>query len=117
MIVKRAPYVDLVFGPQTLHRLPDMIRARRQSGVPQVDISFRKSKNSITSRRPRSRGRGLRFDHGRLLQVLFVLRGAVHRGEEISRPFDDVLTEVAGLARKASRKSPCSGRTSMPIAA
>jgi tRNA-2-methylthio-N6-dimethylallyladenosine synthase len=39
-IVRRAPYVDLVFGPQTLHRLPDMIRARRSSGVPQVDITF-----------------------------------------------------------------------------
>src|SRR6476659_8096878 len=39
-IVKRAPYVDLVFGPQTLHRLPELIRARRDSGQPQVDISF-----------------------------------------------------------------------------
>src|SRR5205809_1866549 len=39
-IVARAPYVDLVFGPQTLHRLPQMIRARRASGKPQVDISF-----------------------------------------------------------------------------
>jgi tRNA-2-methylthio-N6-dimethylallyladenosine synthase len=39
-IVRRAPYVDLVFGPQTLHRLPDMIRARRETGVAQVDISF-----------------------------------------------------------------------------
>src|SRR5690606_24330786 len=39
-IVKRAPYVDLVFGPQTLHRLPELIRARRESGKPQVDISF-----------------------------------------------------------------------------
>src|SRR5688500_19277336 len=39
-IVKRAPYVDLVFGPQTLHRLPELIRARRESGKSQVDISF-----------------------------------------------------------------------------
>src|SRR3546814_9263567 len=39
-IVKRAPYVDLVFGPQTLHRLPELIRARRETGTPQVDISF-----------------------------------------------------------------------------
>ena len=39
-IIKRAPYVDLVFGPQTLHRLPELIRERRASGVPQVDISF-----------------------------------------------------------------------------
>ena len=39
-ILKRAPYVDLVFGPQTLHRLPDMIDARRASGAPQVDVSF-----------------------------------------------------------------------------
>src|SRR5688572_27406535 len=39
-IVRRAPYVDIVFGPQTLHRLPALIRARRESGRPQVDISF-----------------------------------------------------------------------------
>src|SRR5512140_1235289 len=39
-IVKRAPYVDVVFGPQTLHRLPHLIRARRETGLPQVDISF-----------------------------------------------------------------------------
>ena len=52
-IVKRAPYVDVVFGPQTLHRLPDLIKSRQSSGSSQVDISFRKSKNSTTSRRPR----------------------------------------------------------------
>src|SRR5450759_1779227 len=39
-IVKRAPYVDLVFGPQTLHRLPELLKARRLTGRPQVDISF-----------------------------------------------------------------------------
>ncbi len=47
-IVKRAPYVDLVFGPQTLHRLPDMIRARREQNRPQIDISFPEIENSTT---------------------------------------------------------------------
>ena len=50
-IVKRAPYVDVVFGPQTLHRLPDLIERRRAEGRSQVDISFRKSRNSTPCRR------------------------------------------------------------------
>jgi tRNA A37 methylthiotransferase MiaB len=52
-IVERAPYVDVVFGPQTLHRLPALIRARRATGVPQVDISFPRSRSSTTCRRRR----------------------------------------------------------------
>jgi tRNA-2-methylthio-N6-dimethylallyladenosine synthase len=100
-IIKRAPYVDVVFGPQTLHRLPEMIRARRHSGISQVDISFPEIE---------------KFDH---LPPAKVEGGAAYvsimegcskycsycvvpytRGEEISRPFDDVLTEVAGLAQQ-----------------
>ena len=98
-IVARAPYVDLVFGPQTLHRLPEMIRARRRSGVPQVDIRFPEIE---------------KFDHLPPPSVdgasafVSIMEGCSKycsfcvvpytRGEEFSRPFDDVLTEVADLA-------------------
>ena len=98
-IVRRAPYVDLVFGPQTLHRLPAMIRARRESGVPQVDISFPEIE---------------KFDHlppprvERASAFVSIMEGCSKycsfcvvpytRGEEVSRPFDDVLTELADLA-------------------
>jgi tRNA-2-methylthio-N6-dimethylallyladenosine synthase len=98
-IVERAPYVDLVFGPQTLHRLPQLIDARRASGRAQVDISFPEIE---------------KFDHLPPARVegasafVSVMEGCSKycsycvvpytRGEEVSRPFDDVLTEVAGLA-------------------
>jgi tRNA-2-methylthio-N6-dimethylallyladenosine synthase len=98
-IVRRAPYVDLVFGPQTLHRLPAMIRARRESGVPQVDISFPEIE---------------KFDHlppprvDRASAFVSIMEGCSKycsfcvvpytRGEEVSRPFDGVLTELADLA-------------------
>ena len=98
-IVSRAPYVDVVFGPQTLHRLSDLLAERRKTGVSQVDISFPEIE---------------KFDH---LPASRQTRGSAYvsimegcskycsycvvpytRGEEVSRPFDDVLTEVAGLA-------------------
>jgi tRNA-2-methylthio-N6-dimethylallyladenosine synthase len=98
-IVKRAPFVDLVFGPQTLHRLPQMIAARRASGRPQVDISFPEVE---------------KFDHLPPARVdgvsafVSIMEGCSKycsfcvvpytRGEEVSRPLDDVLTEVAELA-------------------
>jgi tRNA-2-methylthio-N6-dimethylallyladenosine synthase len=98
-IVARAPYVDVVFGPQTLHRLPAMISARRQSGLPQVDIRFPEIE---------------KFDHLPPPSVdgasafVSIMEGCSKycsfcvvpytRGEEFSRPFDDVLTEVADLA-------------------
>jgi len=104
-IVKRAPYVDVVFGPQTLHRLPQLIRARRQSGKPQIDISFPEVE---------------KFDHlppGRVEGVtafVSIMEGCSKycsfcvvpytRGEEISRPFDDVLTEVAELAAQGVKE-------------
>ena len=78
-IVSRAPYVDLVFGPQTLHRLPRMIDKRRASGRAQVDISFpgnRKVRPSAAG--ARRRPERVRVDHGRLQQVLQLLRRAVH---------------------------------------
>jgi tRNA-2-methylthio-N6-dimethylallyladenosine synthase len=98
-IVKRAPYVDVVFGPQTLHRLPELIQARRSTGRSQVDISFPEIE---------------KFDHLPPAKVdgasayVSIMEGCSKycsycvvpytRGEEVSRRFDDVLAEVAGLA-------------------
>jgi tRNA-2-methylthio-N6-dimethylallyladenosine synthase len=104
-IVARAPYVDLVFGPQTLHRLPALMEARRASGKPQVDISFPEME---------------KFDHLPPARVegvtafVSVMEGCSKyctfcvvpytRGEEVSRPFDNVLTEVAELAEQGVRE-------------
>ena len=104
-IVERAPYVDLVFGPQTLHRLPQMIDARRTAGRAQVDISFPEIE---------------KFDHLPPARVdgasafVSIMEGCSKycsycvvpytRGEEVSRPFEDVLTEVAGLADQGVRE-------------
>jgi tRNA-2-methylthio-N6-dimethylallyladenosine synthase len=98
VIVKRAPYVDLVFGPQTLHRLPEMLKQRRSTGRSQVDISFPEIE---------------KFDHMPPAKVegatafVSIMEGCSKycsycvvpytRGEEVSRNFDDVLAEVAGL--------------------
>jgi tRNA-2-methylthio-N6-dimethylallyladenosine synthase len=100
-IVSRAPYVDVVFGPQTLHRLPALIEARRSSGRSQVDIRF----PSIE-----------KFDHLPPARVegasafVSIMEGCSKyctfcvvpytRGEEVSRPFEDVLTEIAELAQQ-----------------
>jgi tRNA-2-methylthio-N6-dimethylallyladenosine synthase len=98
-IVRRAPYVDLVFGPQTLHRLPAMIRARRESGAPQVDISFPEIEKF--DRLPPSRVDGasafVSIMEGCSKYCSFCVVPYT-RGEEVSRPFDDVLTEIADLA-------------------
>ncbi len=98
-IVARAPYVDLVFGPQTLHRLPELMQARRRSGEPQVDISFPEVEKF--DRLPPARVAGP-------VAFVSVMEGCSKyrsfcvvpytRGEEISRPFEDVLAEIAGLA-------------------
>ncbi len=98
-IIERAPYVDVVFGPQTLHRLPDMLNRREAQKRPQVDISFPEIE---------------KFDHLPPARVdgasafVSIMEGCSKycsycvvpytRGEEVSRPFDDVLVEVAGLA-------------------
>ncbi len=98
-IIKRAPYVDIVFGPQTLHRLPQLLEQRRVQARPQVDISFPEIE---------------KFDHLPPARVegasafVSIMEGCSKycsycvvpytRGEEVSRPFDDVLVEVAGLA-------------------
>ena len=104
-IIKRAPYVDLVFGPQTLHRLPDMIDARRASGKPQVDISFPEIEKFDRLPEPRAEGP---------TAFVSIMEGCSKycsycvvpytRGEEISRPFDDVIVEVAQLAAQGVRE-------------
>ena len=98
-IIKRAPYVDVVFGPQTLHRLPELLAKREREGRSQVDISFPEIE---------------KFDHLPPARVegasafVSIMEGCSKycsycvvpytRGEEINRPMDDVLVEVAGLA-------------------
>jgi tRNA-2-methylthio-N6-dimethylallyladenosine synthase len=98
-IVRRAPYVDVVFGPQTLHRLPQMIADRRATGRPQVDITFPEIEKFDHLPPPRVDG---------VSAFVSIMEGCSKycsfcvvpytRGEEVSRPFDDVLTEVADLA-------------------
>ena len=98
-IIKRAPYVDVVFGPQTLHRLPELLNARKALDKPQVDISFPEIE---------------KFDHLPPAKVdgasafVSIMEGCSKycsycvvpytRGEEVNRPFEDVLVEIAGLA-------------------
>ena len=98
-IVQRAPFVDVVFGPQTLHRLPAMIRARRESGTPQVDISFPEIEKFDHLPPPRVEGASafVSIMEGCSKYCTFCVVPYT-RGEEVSRPFDDVLTEVADLA-------------------
>jgi tRNA-2-methylthio-N6-dimethylallyladenosine synthase len=104
-IVKRAPYVDLVFGPQTLHRLPQLIEAQRASGLPQVDISFPEIEKFDCLPEPRAEGP---------TAFVSIMEGCSKycsycvvpytRGEELSRPFDDVIVEVAKLAAQGVRE-------------
>jgi tRNA-2-methylthio-N6-dimethylallyladenosine synthase len=98
-IVARAPYVDLVFGPQTLHRLPELIDARRSTGRPQVDVSFPEIEKF--DRLPPARVEGpsafVSIMEGCSKYCSFCVVPYT-RGEEVSRPFDDALTEIADLA-------------------
>ncbi|MGH8091482.1 MAG: tRNA (N6-isopentenyl adenosine(37)-C2)-methylthiotransferase MiaB [Rudaea sp.] len=104
-IVKRAPYVDLVFGPQTLHRLPQMIEARKSTQRAQVDISFPEIEKFDRLPEPRAEG---------VTAFVSIMEGCSKycsycvvpytRGEEISRPFDDVIAEVAALADQGVRE-------------
>lgn len=104
-IVERAPYVDVVFGPQTLHRLPQLIDDKKQSGKSQVDISFPEIE---------------KFDHIPAAKVtggsafISIMEGCSKycsfcvvpytRGEEFSRPLEDVLTEIVGLAQQGVKE-------------
>jgi len=104
-IVKRAPYVDLVFGPQTLHRLPELIQARRESGQPQVDISFPEIEKFDRLPEPRAEGPSafVSIMEGCSKYCSFCVVPYT-RGEEVSRPFEDVLVEVAQLAAQGVRE-------------
>lgn len=104
-IVKRAPYVDLVFGPQTLHRLPELIAARRASGQPQVDISFPEIEKFDRLPEPRADGPSafVSIMEGCSKYCSFCVVPYT-RGEEVSRPFEDVLVEVAQLAAQGVRE-------------
>ena len=98
-IVRRAPYVDIVFGPQTLHRLPQLIAQRRATGRAQVDISFPEIEKFDHLPPPRVEGATafVSIMEGCSKYCTFCVVPYT-RGEEVSRPFDDVLTEIADLA-------------------
>lgn len=98
-IVERAPYVDLVFGPQTLHRLPQLIARRRESGRSQVDISFPEIEkfDSLPPARVEGVSAFVSIMEGCSKYCTFCVVPYT-RGEEVSRPLDDILTEIAGLA-------------------
>jgi len=104
-IVKRAPFVDFVFGPQTLHRLPALIEARRDTGKPQVDISFPEIEKFDNLPEPRAEGPSafVSIMEGCSKYCSFCVVPYT-RGEEISRPFDDVLAEIAMLAEQGVRE-------------
>src|SRR5205085_3699380 len=104
-IVKRAPYVDVVFGPQTLHRLPELIARRQATGLPQVDISFPEVEKFDHLPPPRVEGPSafVSIMEGCSKYCTFCVVPYT-RGEEVSRPFDDVLTEVADLADQGVRE-------------
>jgi len=104
-IIKRAPYVDLVFGPQTLHRLPELIQAKRETGKPQVDISFPEIEKFDRLPEPRAEGPSafVSIMEGCSKYCSFCVVPYT-RGEEISRPFEDVLVEVADLAAQGVRE-------------
>ena len=117
-IIKRAPFVDLVFGPQTLHRLPELIRARREQKRPQVDISFPEIEKFDRLPEPRAEGASafVSIMEGCSKYCSFCVVPYT-RGEEVSRPFEDVLVECAQLAAQGVREITCSARTSTPTAA
>jgi len=104
-IVARAPYVDLVFGPQTLHRLPQMIEARRATGRPQVDISFPEIEkfDNLPPARVEGATAFVSIMEGCSKYCTFCVVPYT-RGEEVSRPLDDVLAEVAELAAQGVRE-------------
>jgi len=104
-IVRRAPFVDVVFGPQTLHRLPALIEARRRTGAPQVDISFPEIEKFDHLPPPRVDGASafVSIMEGCSKYCSFCVVPYT-RGEEVSRPFDDVLTEIADLGDQGVRE-------------
>ena len=98
-IIERAPYVDVVFGPQTLHRLPAMLDARRDQRRPQVDISFPEIEkfDNLPPAKVEGASAFVSIMEGCSKYCSYCVVPYT-RGEEVSRPFEDVLTEIAGLA-------------------
>lgn len=104
-IVQRAPYVDLVFGPQTLHRLPEMIEQASKKGKAVVDISFPEIEKFDRLPEPRAEGP---------TALVSIMEGCSKyctfcvvpytRGEEVSRPFDDVIAEVVSLSEQGVKE-------------
>ena len=107
-IIERAPYVDLVFGPQTLHRLPELIAARRATGKAQVDVSFPEIEkfDSLPAARVEGEagtGAFVSIMEGCSKFCTFCIVPYT-RGEEVSRPFDDVLAEVSALVAQGVKE-------------
>jgi tRNA-2-methylthio-N6-dimethylallyladenosine synthase len=104
-ILQRAPYVDLVFGPQTLHRLPQMLEAVRSKHLPSVDISFPEIEKFDHLPEPRAEGPSafVSIMEGCSKYCTFCVVPYT-RGEEVSRPFEDVIAEVAQLAAQGVRE-------------
>jgi len=102
---ERAPFVDIVFGPQTLHRLPEMVRSVREARQPVVDISFPEIEKFDNLPAPRAEGPTayVSIMEGCSKYCTFCVVPYT-RGEEISRPFDDVIAEVAELAAQGVRE-------------
>ncbi|MDD2833682.1 MAG: tRNA (N6-isopentenyl adenosine(37)-C2)-methylthiotransferase MiaB [Methylotenera sp.] len=104
-IIKRAPYVDVVFGPQTLHRLPEMIKQRQASRTSQVDISFPEVEKFDHLPPPRIEGASafLSIMEGCSKYCSFCVVPYT-RGEEVSRSFADILTEAIQLAEQGVKE-------------
>jgi len=104
-IIRRAPYVDMVFGPQTLHRLPEMLEEVNASGNPVVDISFPEIEKFDCLPEPRADGPTafVSIMEGCSKYCTFCVVPYT-RGEEISRPLDGVITEIVRLARQGVRE-------------
>ncbi|MEJ2362019.1 MAG: tRNA (N6-isopentenyl adenosine(37)-C2)-methylthiotransferase MiaB [Gammaproteobacteria bacterium] len=104
-ILQRAPYVDLVFGPQTLHRLPQMLDEVRSQRLPSIDISFPEIEKFDHLPEPQAEGPSafVSIMEGCSKYCTFCVVPYT-RGEEVSRPFDDVIAEVAQLATQGVRE-------------
>ncbi|HEY7743560.1 MAG TPA: radical SAM protein, partial [Burkholderiales bacterium] len=104
-IVARAPFVDLVFGPQTLHRLPQMIEARRGSGKPQVDVTFPEIEkfDSLPPARAEGATAFVSVMEGCSKYCTFCVVPYT-RGDEVSRPFESVMAEIRALAAQGVRE-------------
>jgi tRNA-2-methylthio-N6-dimethylallyladenosine synthase len=104
-IRERAPYVDIVFGPQTLHRLPAMLDDARRAGQPVIDISFPEIEKFDCLPAPRADGPTafVSIMEGCSKYCSFCVVPYT-RGEEVSRPFDDILAEVVALAKQGVRE-------------